>query len=158
MTGIRVRTAEMSDLEKIARIESESFSEPWSYEGFKDAFALDTARIFAAFYNDREGKSEGSPAGYLVLYFTPGDGELMTVAVEKGYRGLGIGHALIKEMKRFARENGIVTIALEVRESNAAAITLYKDEGFITAGKRRDFYSFPREDAFVMTWRDELNA
>lgn len=158
MTGITVRTAETSDLEKIAKIESESFSEPWSYEGFKDACELDTAKIFAAFCMDKEGKSEGSPAGYLVLYFTPGDGELMTVAVEKGYRGIGIGHALIKAMKQFARENGIVTIALEVRESNSAAINLYKDEGFITAGKRRDFYSFPREDAFVMIWRDKLNA
>ena len=47
-------------------------------------------------------------------------------------------------------KRGITLISLEVRESNASAISLYEKLGFLTAGKRRDFYRDPRENALVM--------
>ncbi len=39
---------------------------------------------------------------------------------------------------------------LEVRESNIAARNLYKRLGFLEAGRRRDYYPAPPEDAIVM--------
>jgi ribosomal-protein-alanine N-acetyltransferase len=39
---------------------------------------------------------------------------------------------------------------LEVRESNEAAVALYKGYGFQPIGRRRNYYDHPREDAIVM--------
>ena len=39
---------------------------------------------------------------------------------------------------------------LEVRESNEAAINLYKTLGFMTAGRRQNYYHDPSEAAIVM--------
>jgi ribosomal-protein-alanine N-acetyltransferase len=47
-------------------------------------------------------------------------------------------------------KRGIVFISLEVRESNVPAISLYQSLGFTIEGTRKNFYSNPRENAFVM--------
>ncbi len=41
-------------------------------------------------------------------------------------------------------------IFLEVRESNEAARSFYARMGFTEAGRRRDYYREPAEDAFVL--------
>ena len=156
------------DLAEIAAIEAASFSEPWSEQGFRDALQLgESAKLFSA-------KAGDDLLGYLVLYITPesgeknpdgspgrnyfpGERELETTAVAKGYRGLGIGHKLIGAMKSYAYEHGILTIFLEVRVSNEAARALYISEGFIECGMRKGFYRFPDEDAIVMKWEASLD-
>ncbi|MFA7637566.1 MAG: GNAT family N-acetyltransferase, partial [Monoglobales bacterium] len=42
-------------------------------------------------------------------------------------------------------------ITLEVRISNSAAIGLYEKFGFVSQGIRKGFYSYPVEDANIMT-------
>jgi ribosomal-protein-alanine N-acetyltransferase len=42
------------------------------------------------------------------------------------------------------------SIFLEVRESNSPAIGLYKKFGFVKISIRKNFYSFPDENAVVM--------
>ena len=53
------------------------------------------------------------------------------------------------------REVQVVT--LEVRISNAVAITLYEKYGFSVVGIRRGYYSDNVEDATIMT-TDKLNS
>ena len=48
---------------------------------------------------------------------------------------------------------GIALVSLEVRESNVAAISLYKKFGFEITGTRKRFYKAPVEDALVMISR-----
>jgi ribosomal-protein-alanine N-acetyltransferase len=48
-----------------------------------------------------------------------------------------------------ARDKGVTSVFLEVRESNSAAITLYGKLGFISVGKRPAYYSETGEDALV---------
>ena len=50
-----------------------------------------------------------------------------------------------------ARQEALSLLTLEVRVSNTAAIALYERYGFTVLGRRRGFYRFPREDAYVMT-------
>lgn len=42
-------------------------------------------------------------------------------------------------------------MTLEVRPSNAAAIALYEKHGFAQVGRRKDYYTDPREDALLLT-------
>jgi ribosomal-protein-alanine N-acetyltransferase len=47
---------------------------------------------------------------------------------------------------------GINRAVLEVRASNTAALALYESLGFKPAGKRRDYYSEPDEDALIYVY------
>ena len=49
-----------------------------------------------------------------------------------------------------AKEKECHSIFLEVRESNVAAVELYKSYGFVSTGKRKGYYSNPKEDALLM--------
>jgi ribosomal-protein-alanine N-acetyltransferase len=44
---------------------------------------------------------------------------------------------------------GAVTAVLEVRSANLAACALYKKQGFIVVGVRKDYYGDPRDDALL---------
>ena len=49
------------------------------------------------------------------------------------------------------RAGGGAFITLEVRASNQGATALYAEQGFAVAGRRRGFYTHPKEDALLMT-------
>jgi len=48
------------------------------------------------------------------------------------------------------RAAGADFMTLEVRQSNVAAVTLYKKLGFEVLGTRKNYYTRPDEDACVM--------
>jgi ribosomal protein S18 acetylase RimI-like enzyme len=54
------------------------------------------------------------------------------IAVDKGYRQQGIGHKLMEQAERFARENKVTEIRISVLAKNKAATILYDKMGFIT--------------------------
>ena len=58
---------------------------------------------------------------------------------------------LRRELERRGRELGLRFLTLEVRPSNAAALGLYRGMGYREEGRRRDFYTDPREDALLLT-------
>ena len=70
------------------------------------------------------------------------------IAVVPAFRRQGIGRQLLDWAHRQFPEN---EFWLEVRESNAAAIALYTRFGFREAGRRRNYYDLPREDALILT-------
>ena len=53
----------------------------------------------------------------------------------------------------FAQGNHLAFLTLEVRPSNSAAIALYRSFGFEEAGRRRNYYDLPKEDALILTRR-----
>jgi [ribosomal protein S18]-alanine N-acetyltransferase len=88
-------------------------------------------------------------AGFLVSRETaPQEREILNLAVDRNLRRRGIARELLKdELSR-----GAGRWFLEVRESNAPAINLYRSMGFQAAGRRPDYYSVPPEAAIVMTF------
>ena len=62
-----------------------------------------------------------------------------------------IADLLLTAALDMCRELKLAFLSLEVRETNEPAISLYKKHGFETVGKRRDFYTAPKEDALIMT-------
>jgi len=76
---------------------------------------------------------------------SPDEREILNLAVAMEYRRLGVASALIEHDRK---RGG--TVFLEVRESNAAAIDLYKSTGFVEISKRRGYYDNPPESAIVM--------
>jgi [ribosomal protein S18]-alanine N-acetyltransferase len=76
--------------------------------------------------------------------------EVEALVVEREHRRQGIGAALIDACMAWAANAGASAIRLEVRASNAAAISLYHRLGFSTTGSRRAYYAAPVEDAMLL--------
>ncbi|MFR5028880.1 MAG: ribosomal protein S18-alanine N-acetyltransferase [Coprococcus sp.] len=72
------------------------------------------------------------------------------VAVDAGSRRRGIGCVLMEAMIDDCKDRNVQSIFLEVRESNAAAIAMYEQFGFIKISTRKKYYDSPVEDGLVM--------
>lgn len=85
--------------------------------------------------------------GFLVSRpVAPGEREILNIAVHPEYRRLGIAKKLIRnEIDRWR-----TTHFLEVRQSNAAARSLYRSLGFEEVGVRPGYYEHPPEPGIVM--------
>ena len=90
--------------------------------------------------------------GYVVVLEVLEQLELLNIAVRKSYQGLGIGQTLLNFLEKYARDNSIKKVFLEVRESNTVAINLYKKFNFEQVGYRKNYYSTKngKENGLVM--------
>ena len=80
---------------------------------------------------------------------------VLAIAVKDGYRGIGIGFALMKEAEKQAIHRGLKIVKLEVFESNEPAIALYEKLGYNVTGRVNEAVLF-REgyiDSLLMTKR-----
>ena len=81
------------------------------------------------------------------------EAEIFDIAVEPAHRRQGLATLLLKRVLSLAKERGAQEIFLEVRESNAAALALYRKFGFIVAGRRLNYYRHPDETALLLRLR-----
>ncbi len=140
-----IATALPGDAGELARLEAACFAHPRSEAtllgeiGQPERYLLVTA------------KQAGELLGYAGLEYVLDEGYLTDVAVFPAVRRQGVGRSLLLELDQRGRELGLSFLTLEVREGNAAAIALYRSLGYEEAGRRRGFYTAPREDALLMT-------
>jgi len=94
-------------------------------------------------------ESAGEVIAFLVTReTTPGEREILNLAVHPAWRRNGIAKMLVQNALTGSEANWY----LEVRESNTAAIALYTSLGFKLAGRREDYYNDPAEAAIVMSF------
>ena len=131
---------------QIAALEKECFSHPWSEEMLLEELWNDSSVIITA-----EGE-DGTVLGYAGLQTVLDEGYINNVAVDPRFRRQGVAGQLVEAFLRFGAAK-LAFLTLEVRASNAPALTLYDKYGFTQAGRRRDYYDDPTEDALLMTRR-----
>lgn len=137
---MHIKIAEKQNISDILKIENACFSTPWSKQSIEESLSNPNSHFYIAFV-------DGNAAGYMGLQIFSGEGYVTNVAILPEYRRQGIAKALITE----ALKNDMEFITLEVRQSNAPAINLYRQCGFEKVGVRPDFYRNPQEDALLMT-------
>jgi [ribosomal protein S18]-alanine N-acetyltransferase len=76
--------------------------------------------------------------------------EIFDVAVDSANRRQGIAGHLLQSVLTLGQERGATEFFLEVRESNAAALALYRKFGFTVAGRRPNYYRNPTETALLL--------
>lgn len=140
-----IRNMRADDVEAVASIEAEVFSDPWSKESFQKEVCV-TNHIYLV------AEENHNIIGYCGLWEVSGEGYITNVCVVPDSRGRAVGTKMLTELIRIAEQDDITAVTLEVRVSNEAAQHLYKKLGFKEAGIRKDFYSHPREDAVIM-WK-----
>ena len=138
-----------TDMDCVAEMETQCFSDPWTPEMILDSqrTGLDTWLIL---------EEEGEASGYCVFRTIAGEAELLRIGVRPPLRGLGYGKKLMDGVVENSRKNGVTAIALEVREGNAPARSLYKSYGFKEECIRSGYYRDPKEDAVIM-WNREIS-
>ncbi len=133
-----------SHLSQIAALEQECFSQPWSQAALEEELYNPQASFIVA----EDG--EGGVLGYAGLQVILDEGYIANIAVEQAARRHGVASALLDVFCRFGRAH-LAFLTLEVRASNQAAIALYRKHGFEEAGRRKNYYSQPKEDGIIMT-------
>ncbi|PJE80869.1 Ribosomal-protein-alanine acetyltransferase [invertebrate metagenome] len=89
--------------------------------------------------------------GYGILMYGVDEAELLILTVKKNEQKKGYGRQLLKYLMEQAAQEAR-RIFLEVRQSNRAALFLYRGIGFLPVGIRKNYYpdGDGREDAVVM--------
>ncbi len=77
------------------------------------------------------------------------------LAIHPSFQRQGLGQALLWALLKSACDRQLERSTLEVRDSNLAAVSLYKKFGFKEAGRRKRYYEDTGEDALVM-WHSSL--
>ena len=143
--GYTIRPLSYADLPQVIAIERRTFTTPWSLAMFVLELSKSSGLCLAA--TDQDGEL----LGYLICSRFDTVWHLMNVAVDPSRRRRGVGSALLEQMIQRAGADEEYT--LEVRPSNAHAITLYERLGFRAAGRRPRYYRDNGEDALIM-WLD----
>lgn len=131
-------------IDALAQIELECFSLPWS----KKALAEELCNPLSVFF---VAKKQNCVCGYVGMHNVSGQGYITNIAVSTSHRKQGVAKKLIEKLLAYGKQNNMEFITLEVRESNIVATTLYQKYSFKQVGKRRGFYSNPKEDGLIMT-------
>jgi ribosomal-protein-alanine N-acetyltransferase len=140
-----IRKATVEDIPSLFSISYRSFETPWSLQSFQAEFFKSFSKIFVYLKNS-------VPVGYIVIWTlpdtNPNEGEIVSIAVEPGFRGNGIAAELLDYTLR--KYHTITNWALEVDAENFVAINLYKKYKFTEKRVITDYYG-KGHNAFLMT-------
>lgn len=139
-----IRKMNLEDADRVYQIENESFFEPWSkkrlLKEFEENFFL------KHFVYEKDGKV----IGFYIISCISDLVEIFTIAIDKDYRGQGIGSELLEHLIQVAKDNGAKEIWLEASTRNEAAVNLYQKYGFNIQSTRKNYYQKTGEDAYNM--------
>jgi ribosomal-protein-alanine N-acetyltransferase len=152
VTTIELKRLALTDLTSIEEIERRSYRTPWSRSMFAGELAKPSSICLGAFHVDGE---DGTLVGYLIVSRYVDAWHVMNIAVDPEHRGRGIATMLLERLFEVTSEDARRGYTLEVRVSNATAISLYERLGFEARGIRRGYYTDNREDALIM-WKDPV--
>ena len=128
---------------QVAELEKLCFSDPWS----ENSVASELKNPLSLWLIAEE---DGVVCGYVGSQTVLGETDMMNIAVRPDCRRKGVAAALITELICRLKGQGSHILRLEVRESNAPAIALYKAMGFTKLGLRKNYYRNPKENALIL--------
>jgi len=135
----------LNNYKQIAEIERACFdAEAWTENQLLELINNPTY-VFVVAVEEKKVLGYGSYAQVL------DEGHINNIAVRKEERKVGIASAILNKFLENAREKGIASFTLEVRESNIAARKLYEKFGFKFEGTRKGFYQ-DKENALIF-WK-----
>jgi len=140
---VSTRRADVLDCLALAEIHASAFKRGWSDAEFEALLLQSGVHAVMAHYRNALGRR--IPAGFILYRLVADESEILSVAVTPACRRRGIGKALIEEALRHLYREGAKSIHLEVEDSNAAAIGLYRGVEFRESGRRAGYYTQGRE-------------
>ena len=140
-----VRRATIEDAKEIFAIEMECFSIPWSLDSIETELLNEDKKLYYV-VEDANGV-----VGYAGAWLVYDEGQITNIAIRPSARRQGFGAKLTSALIEECFKRGMHEIFLEVRISNLSALSLYRKLGFTVKGMRKNYYSEPKEDAYIMS-------
>lgn len=135
--AVRVRRAELSDLDDLVALEETSFAtDRLSRAQYRRHLDSETAQVLVASANHRRF------LGTAVVFFRKGTqvARLYSIATSATARGKGVGSALLDAAEHTAKRRRCHVLRLEVRTDNDVAIRLYERLGYQRIGRYARYY------------------
>lgn len=140
--ALHILPMEERHITQIAAIERACFSSPWSEEMLREELDHECAFYLIA-------EKEDTVCGYVGVHVILDEGYITNIATAPAFRRQGVAKQLLSALCHEMRHLSFLT--LEVRCGNAPAIALYQIFGFQNVGIRKNYYTKPCEDAYLMT-------
>jgi ribosomal-protein-alanine N-acetyltransferase len=145
-TQFSLRPVTEDDLPQLLAIERQVYAAPWTAENF----VAELTKPYSLFYVLTDDETDSRIAGYIVCWMMFDDCQILNVAVDFPFRGLGMAKLMIRKVIALASNKSIKKVILEVRKTNMPAIQLYQGLGFAITHILKGFYG-NGEDAYQMT-------
>lgn len=142
---VSMRPMREADLDAVMAVELRAYPFPWSRNIFRDC-------LRAGYPSWVLVERDDSIIGYAVISIAAGEAHVLNICTAPQRQGRGHGRRMLRSLIALARGHQVQRLFLEVRPSNAHALSLYRDEGFAEIGRRPRYYPAHkgREDAIVM--------
>jgi RimJ/RimL family protein N-acetyltransferase len=146
VTDLRIRPAEPDDFDAWVEVfEAVAAEGKWlgseapldrdaRRRGYDQTMADPNAAIFLA---EAEDATPSRQVGNIYIHVEPSGVADLGMAVADGWRGQGVGRALMTAAIDFARDHGAHKVTLQVWPHNTRAIALYEKFGFEHEGRLR---------------------
>ena len=146
MTETLLRRLEIEDLSALAELEACCFNPPWS-DSQLHSYIVGKRCLSVGLWQG------GRLDCFALLSTVLDEAELLQIAVRPDFRGRGLAKRVLQCVHDQLQQRGIVRNMLEVRSSNASAISLYRRLGYQQEGIRKGYYPTAngREDAILMS-------
>jgi ribosomal-protein-alanine N-acetyltransferase len=143
---LKIRSLVKSDLPTLSTIAAQFSQNSWTQPVFEDCLKAG----YLGWALETELATE--IVGFLIALIQDAECQLMNIGIEPKYQCRGYAVYLLKELIVYLQAVGVVYVSLEVRQSNKAAIGLYKKFGFKEIGLRKGYYpgSPKREDGLIL--------
>jgi len=139
-----VRRMTLDDVSAVIELDKLSFTLPWPERSFK--FELTDNPASRCWVVEQDDKI----VGMIVAWLLVDEAHIATIATHPEYRRQGVAKKLLLYALRYMSKEGAVNSFLEVRESNVAAQTMYRQFGYEPVGRRKRYYKDTDEDAILM--------
>jgi len=137
------------DLAEVVRIERACFSTPWPRGAFMEEISSNPV-AHCLVIRSADGDGSRIVGGYICYWILQEELVINNVAVAPELRRRGLARKMMVRAIEDACAAGCLWAFLEVRPSNEAAISLYRDLGFEILSRRRRYYADTGEDALIM--------
>jgi ribosomal-protein-alanine N-acetyltransferase len=119
--------------------------------GFHLDPARELQRSFAHIWVARLDSSAPAPDAFVLAWQAADELDIIALCTKFVVRRQGLAKALVRELLQFAVTRELRCVTLEVRNSNTAALQLYRSFGFQAGRVRENYYSEPTEDGIEMS-------
>jgi ribosomal-protein-alanine N-acetyltransferase len=137
--GTTFQRAEVADCDVLSELHAAGFRRGWSSAEFEALLVQPGVHAFLAHYRSTFGSR--IPAGFVLFRLVADEAEIISISVIQDCRRRGIARLLLDETLRHLYREGARSIHLEVEDSNAAALRLYRGLEFRETGKRPGYYA-----------------
>jgi ribosomal-protein-alanine N-acetyltransferase len=141
--GSSLRPATPDDLPALLAVEARVHTAPWTQENFEGEWEKGYSNTWVLTDDDTDREI----LGYVVYWLMEETIEILNIAVDFPYRGLGFAQKILQQVIREGLRQNAKRLILDVRKSNLPAVALYQKTGMAITQVRKGFYS-NGEDAY----------